>query len=243
LPRGRAGLAVGLADRLDTLVGLFAVGIRPSGAADPWGLRRTALGLLELLVQERISLSLPEALTLAAEDLPVRADDDLLGEVQEYILRRHQVYLTDEGFRYDMVDAILNERGENPYLAYKGLQEFAPWLAREDWQELLDSYSRCVRITRDLEETFSVNPESLVEVPSRELYRAYERAAARLADDQSVGTFFSALQDLQPFIRVFFDEVLVMTDDVELRENRLGLLQAVSDLSKGIVDLTVMEGF
>lgn len=242
LPRGWAGLVIGLADRLDTLVGLFAVGIRPSGAADPWGLRRMALGLLELLVQKRISLSLSEALALAAADLPVSADDDVLDEVQEYILRRYQVYLTDEGFRYDMVDAILNERGDNPYLAYKGLQEFAPWLAREDWQELLDSYSRCVRITRDLE-TFPVNPKGLVENPSRELYRAYECAAARLADDESVGTFFSALEDLQPFIRTFFDEVLVMTDDVELRENRLGLLQAISGLSNGIVDLTVMEGF
>ncbi len=243
LPTGRAGLVIGLADRLDTLVGLFAVGIRPSGAADPWGLRRTALGLLELLVQKGISLSLPEALSLAAEGLPVSVDDRVLEEVEEYILRRYRGYLTGEGFRYDMVDAVLNERGHDPYLAYRSLQEFAPWVAREDWQELLDSYSRCVRITRDLEETFSVDPDRLVEAPSRDLYRAYERASARLEEDDSVDAFFSVLEDLQPFIREFFDQVLVMTDDVELRQNRLGLLQAIGALAHGIVDLTVMEGF
>ncbi|MFP3896915.1 MAG: glycine--tRNA ligase subunit beta [Anaerolineales bacterium] len=243
LPRGRAALAIGLADRLDTLVGLFAVGIRPSGAADPWGLRRTALGLLELLVEKGISLSLPQALLLAAEGLPVSVDDQLLKKVKEYILRRYRGYLMDEGFRYDMIDAILNARGHDPYLAYHSLQEFAPWAAREDWQELLDSYSRCVRITRDLEETLPVDPDRLVEAPSRDLYRAYEAAAARLEEDESVEAFFSVLEDLQPFIRGFFDEVLVMTDDAELRENRLGLLQAIGALAYGIVDLTVMEGF
>ncbi|MEA3408367.1 MAG: glycine--tRNA ligase subunit beta [Chloroflexota bacterium] len=243
LPRGRAGLVLGLADRLDTLAGLFAVGIRPSGAADPWGLRRTALGLLELLVEKKIALALPEALSLAAEGLPVSVDDAVLDEVEEYILRRYRVYLMDGGFRYDAVDAVLNERGDDPYLAYRSLQAFAPWLAREDWQELLDSYSRCVRITRDFEETFSVHPERFVESPSRDLYQVYEQAAARLVEDDSVDAFFSALEHLQPFIRRFFDEVLVMTEDVELRENRLGLLQAISALSGGIVDLTVMEGF
>ena len=243
LPESMPGIVIGLADRLDTLTGLFAVGIRPSGAADPWGLRRAALGLIQLLVSGRLSLPLPEALSLAAGLLPIEANEGILREVMSFVTRRYRGYLLDSGFRYDMVDAVLAERGFDSYLAYRALEAFVPWTQREDWGELLDTYARCVRITRDQERTYGVTVERMTEPASKALYNAYREANARVTATTTLDELFCALEDLKPFIRQFFDDVLVMTEDRELRENRLGLLQAVSKLPEGIVDLTVMEGF
>jgi glycyl-tRNA synthetase len=183
LPAAPVGGALGLADRLDTLVGLFAVGIRPSGAADPWGLRRAALGVVQLLVDSRISLALPEALSLAAEGLPVAVGEDVLRDVLDYIQRRYEGYLLDSGFRFDQVAAVLAERGYDPYRAYQTLQALAPWVARDDWQGILDSYARCVRITRQQETVFAVDPAGLGEPAAEALYAAYQqppRASRRL---------------------------------------------------------------
>ena len=243
LPTTLAGLALGLADRLDTLVGLFAVGIRPSGAADPWGLRRAALGVVQLLVGKQVSLALPEALSLAAEGLPVAADEEVLREVMDFVTKRYRGYLLDSGFRYDMVDAVLAERGYDPYLAYRTLQAFEPWVRRADWAELLDTYARCVRITRDQEAIYAPEAQYLTEPAARALYEAYQAVAKRVNPESSVDELFRALEELKPLIRRFFDEILVMTEDPELRKSRLGLLQGISALTEGIVDLTVMEGF
>jgi len=243
LPTGVAGLALGLADRLDTLVGLFAVGIRPSGAADPWGLRRAALGVVQLLVGKQVSLALPEALSLAAEGLPVPAGEEVLREVMDFVTKRYRGYLLDSGFRYDMVDAVLAERGYDPYLAYRTLQAFGPWIEREDWGELLDTYARCVRITRDQEAIYAIDQRYLAEPASKALYEAYRVAAKHVSSGSSIDDLFEALETLKPFIRKFFDDILVMAEDPELRKSRLGLLQGISALTEGIVDLTVMEGF
>ena len=243
LPSAMPGLLVGLADRLDTLVGLFAVGIRPSGAADPWGLRRAALGVVQLLVGKEVSLALPEALSQAAGLMPVEVEEDVLREVLEYITGRYRGYLIESGLRYDVVDAVLAERAYDPWLAYQSAQQLAVWVAREDWQSLLDAYARCVHITRDQPEGHAVDEERLSEPAERDLYAAYRRAASRVAEDRTVDGLFEALIALTPAITRFFDDVLVMVDDPDVRRNRLGLLQSIGALADGIVDLSVMEGF
>ncbi|MHB1296126.1 MAG: glycine--tRNA ligase subunit beta [Anaerolineae bacterium] len=243
LPTGNAGLVVGLADRLDTLVGLFAVGIRPSGAADPWGIRRSALGVIQVLLGRQVSLALPEALSLAAEHLPVEAGEDVLRDVEDYIARRYRGYLLDAGFRHDLVDAVLNERGYDPYLAYKTMQAVVPWVERPDWGELLDSYARCVRITRDQTTPFAVDEALLTEEASRALYDATKKVASGLTVWSAPEDLLRGLEELQPAIRRFFADVLVMAEDMDVRRTRLGLLQMISSLPDGIIDLTVLEGF
>ena len=243
LPEGIAGALIGLADRLDTLVGLFAVGIRPRGAADPWGLRRSALGIVQLLLGKGISLALPEALSLAAETLPIDMDGDALRDVHDYILGRFRGFLLDRGHPYDMVDAVLNERGYDPYLALETLRAFEPWVARDDWQEILDSYARCVRITRDQTFACPVQVERFVEPSERDLYQACQDARRRIAERHTIDTFLETVVQMRPLIERFFEDVLVMDKDAVLRNNRIGLLQSVASLAEGIVDLTVMEGF
>jgi glycyl-tRNA synthetase len=243
LPEGAIGLALGLADRLDSLVGLFAVGMRPTGAADPWGLRRAALGILQLLLEKELSLSLSEAFALAAARLPMPVAPETLRDLDEFMQRRMEGYLREAGYRYDAVAAVLAAQGDDPSAARRALDELTPWLARADWETLLDNYARCVRITRNLETRYAIEPERFTEEASRELYAAYLQAAEQVQDTPSVTAFLRALEGLSPVIARFFDDVLVMAEDPAVRQNRLALLQAIGALAEGIVDLGQMEGF
>ncbi|MEN6479947.1 MAG: glycine--tRNA ligase subunit beta, partial [Anaerolineales bacterium] len=234
LPSSLPGVAVGLADRLDTLVALFAVGIRPSGAADPWGLRRAALGLLQLLVEKHIHLPLPEALSLAAEQLPVEVSEEALRDVTDFINRRLQGYLRDLGYRYDLVDAVLAELSYDPYAALVALQALAARAEAPGWEQLLDAYARCVRITRDQPVRYAVERRTLVHPSELALYDAYLSAYQQLVAQPDMPTLLAVLESLTPVITQFFADVLVMDPDEVVRHNRLGLLQAISALADGI---------
>jgi glycyl-tRNA synthetase len=243
LPETLPGIVVGLADRLDSLTGLFSVGLKPSGSADPYGLRRAALGIVQVLVGEGLSFDLREGLREAAALLPVSADDKAQADTLAFIVQRLRVWLLDQGFRYDLVDAVLAERGHDPYLAYQTVQSLAPWVERDDWTDLLNAYARCVRIVRDFETEFELQPDQFIESSTRRLYEAYLICREQVGRESSINTLFTAFQPMVEPINTFFDDVLVMTEDQVFRENRLALLQHIAALTKGIVDLTKVEGF
>jgi glycyl-tRNA synthetase len=243
LPESPAGLTVGLADRLDSLMGLFAVGLSPSGSADPFGLRRAALGVVQALIGREISLSIHDALNEAASLLPVPAEASTIEEAEGFVRQRLQRHLLDQGFRYDLVDAVVAERGNDPYLAARTVEQFVPRVERADWMDLLNAYARCVRITRDLSDTLPLDPKALVEPASTALYEAFQAAKQSITPTSDIGTLFEALTLMIPPITVFFDEVLVMDPDQKLRENRLALLQRIAGLTAGIVDLSKVMGF
>jgi len=243
LPETKPGLVLGLADRLDSLLGLFAVGLAPTGSADPYGLRRAAIGLIQVLVEREIDFDLRQGLALAAKQLPIPADEVTQEEVLAFVKGRLEGWLREQGYRYDLVAAVLAERGHNPYLASQTVKAFAPWVEREDWMDILNSYARCVRIVREFEETFPLDPSLFVEPATEELYRAYRRATEHITPESSVDELLEELRSMIPTITRFFDDVLVMCNDRSLRENRLALLQHIAKLPRGIVDLSKVEGF
>ena len=243
LPETLPGIVVGLADRLDSLAGLFSVGLKPTGSADPYGLRRAALGIVQVLAGAGISFDLKEGLREAAALLPVAADEAALAETLAFIVQRLRVWLLDQPFRYDLVDAVLAERGHDPYLAYQTVQEFVPWVLRDDWMSLLNAYSRCVRIVRGFETKFELRPDQFVEPSTQRLYQAHLASQEQVGPRSSIDQLFIAFQPMIEPITAFFDDVLVMAEDEALRENRLALLQHIAALTEGIVDLTGVEGF
>jgi glycyl-tRNA synthetase len=243
LPETLPGIVVGLADRLDSLAGLFSVGLKPTGSADPYGLRRAALGIVQVLAGAGISFDLKEGLREAAALLPMAADEGALADTLAFIVQRLRVWLLDQPFRYDLVDAVLAERGHDPYLAYQTVQEFAPWVERDDWMGLLNAYSRCVRIVRSFETEFELRPDQFVEPSTQRLYEAYLACQEQVVPQSSIDQLFTAFQPMIEPITAFFDDVLVMAEDEALRENRLALLQHIAALTKGIADLTRVEGF
>ena len=243
VPETQPGLTVGLANRLDSLVGLFAVGLAPTGSADPYHLRRDALGVVNNLIATELAFDLRAGLKAAAELLPVEVPKGIREQVSAFIIGRLESVLRDQGYRYDAVAAVLTERGHNPYLAAETVRAFTPWLEREDWLDILNAYARCVRIVRHLDQAYPLDPALFAEPATERLYHAYLACQEKVGPESTVDELLTAFQPMIEPINAFFDKVLVMTEEKALRENRLALLQRIAGLTEGIVDLTKVEGF
>ncbi|MCA9974232.1 MAG: glycine--tRNA ligase subunit beta [Anaerolineales bacterium] len=236
-----AGMALAIADRLDSLVGLFAAGLAPKGSNDPFALRRAALQLIENLVQNEMPFDLRAAATTAASFLPTTGSENVLPDVLAFIAGRLDGMLREEGFATSIVKAVLAEQGHNPYGARQAALALQEVLQASDWQALLDGFARCVRITRNQTESFTLRPNDFTLAAEKDLYAAYETAVNQR--NGSVDAFISGVRQLLPAITRFFDDVLVMDEDQAVRENRLALLQHIAALGTRIVDLSYLEGF
>jgi len=243
LPETKPGLIVGLADRLDSLVGLFTIGLAPTGTKDPFAQRRAALGICQNLITWQSQFDIAWALGEAAKGLPVEARAEDIDACLDFIQERLRGMLLDMGYRFDVVDAVLAEKGKNPYGAYLGVEALTAWVAREDWDQILPAFSRCVRITRDQKERFDVSKGLFSNPAEQALHSGIVRVEEQLRNANDVDTFLTAFVPFVPVINAFFDEVLVMVDEDEIRENRLALLQRISEFSEGIADLSRLEGF
>ncbi len=245
-PQERPGLIVGLADRLDTLAGLFAADLAPSGNKDPFAQRRAALGLVHNLISWELDFDLHEAIQLAAGHLPITASRESQAACLTFIIERLRNLILEQGWRYDVVDAVLAEQGRNPWRTSRAVKELSSWVQRSDWNTILPAYARCVRITRDQDERYAVDPGGFVEAAEGDLFAALEAGETACAGNQQQGSpdvFLSALLPMIPAINRFFDDVLVMAEDEKIRHNRLGVVQRIAALAQGVADMSRLEGF
>jgi glycyl-tRNA synthetase len=246
LPKTKPGLAVGLANRLDSLAGLFAVGLAPTGSSDPYHLRRDALSVVQNLLAHEMPFSVRAGLEAAAALMPVDVSEDALSAALGFVVERLRGVLREEGFAYDAVDAVLAAQGDDPFRARQAVEELTAWVARDDWSRILDNYARCVRITRDYDKRFRLDPARFVQPAEKRLYAAYQKAHTQVTPQSSVDQFLTAFVPLVDVIDAYFAResgVLVMDENQTLRENRLAQLQHIAALAEGIVDLSRMEGF
>ena len=161
----------------------------------------------------------------------------------DFIAGRFENMLMDEGKRFDVVRAVLAEQASNPTLAVKNIEELQRWTARDDWNAILPAFSRCVRITRELNQVYPVNAALFQEPQEKSLFIAYQDVQKTIGASSSIDVFLSSFVSLIPAINDFFNTVLVMAKDEKVRVNRLGLLQAVAGLAKGKADFSRLEGF
>ncbi len=243
LPQTKPGIVLAIADRLDSLVGLFAVGLKPTGSADPYGLRRAALGLVHILIGRRIPFDLRRHLKEAARLQPVPVTEATLDEVWQFIVDRLKVWMRDQGLRHDVVEATVAERGNDPYAAYRAAIALEAAVQEPDWQDILVAYARAKRIVRNIDEIYPLDERYLTEPAARELYEAWRRAKERLEQDPEVPTLVEVLRELKEPINRFFTDILVMAEDPQVRQARLALVQRVAALPDGIADLSKLQGF
>jgi glycyl-tRNA synthetase len=239
--RTRPGLALALADRLDSLVGLFAAGLAPKGSKDPFALRRAAVQTVENLLAHQQSFDLHAALQAAAAQLPLAVGGDTVVAVLDFISGRLEAILEEQGYRASVVRAVLAEQRHNPHAAALAAAALSHAIEAEDWPRLLDAYARCVRIVRSQPDSPALQPERLALAEEQALYTAYREAAAQV--DGTVDSLVAALRLLEQPISRFFDAVLVMDEDTAVRHNRLALLQHIAGLARGVADLSQLEGF
>jgi glycyl-tRNA synthetase len=192
-----------------------------------------------------VPLELRQGLALAAEGLPLAAQPESQAACLDFVAGRMRSYLNElpEGFRYDVVEAVLAAQQQRPAGVLQAVAELSRWTQRPDWTAILPAYARCVRITREFKERFKVVPEAFVEEAERDLFSGLRAAQELTRRPGDVEAFFSAFVPLIPAINRFFLDVLVMANDVTVRQNRLGLLQGVASLAEGIADFSKLEGF
>ncbi len=242
LPASEAGALLALTDRLDSLAGLFAAGVAPRATADPYGLRRAALGVIRILCDRKLDHSLDALLAPVARAQALAADDQTRQALLDFLSARLQAWLQDQGYAADVLEAVLAEQGNNPWRALQFAGQLQGWVERPDWTLVLDSFSRCVRITRGTAATGAIRNDLLREPQERALHEALQAAPGTLAKGD-VDSLLTAVESLVPAIRDFFDHVLVNVEDETIRGNRLALLQSIAALQAGRVDLSRLSGF
>ncbi len=237
LPETPAGRAVALADRLDSVVGCFALGLEPSGSADPYALRRQALGVLRILEDLGGAVPLRRALDLAWANVQAAglqldvAWPDLEARLLEFFRGRLKAALATD-HPTDLVEAALSVGFEDPADARGRLEALAAMKQTSDWDALAVSIKRIVKIASG-EAEYALDPATLSEPAEQQLFAAYAQvrdAATEALDRREYKAAVGRLVALEPAIERFFDEVLVMSDVPAERERRLALLQRVAAL-------------
>jgi glycyl-tRNA synthetase beta chain len=235
IPRNLIGCGVALADKLDSIAGCFAVGVIPTGSSDPYALRRAALGIVKVILDNKLPLSLPQAIGSAARALlanpPRRAITPVQqAQVLDFILDRARfVFRERGGFSYDEVNAVFRAGADDLVEAQKRLTALRAIRKSKNFEPLTVSFKRIRKIIEkaNLKDRAQVNPELFQSDAERELFSAGREAAAYVQSEKKAGRYERALEriaGLRKSVDRFFEEVMVMADDEAVRRNRLALL-------------------
>lgn len=250
LPRGQVGTVVALADKLETLVGMFGIGNLPTGDKDPFALRRHALGVIRMLVEKKLPLNLPDVMQAAAQSfgalLPdaARSNEQLLA----FIYERVSTYLRDQGYSAQEADAVIAARpmwGEMP----KALDAVRAFAQLPEAPALAAANKRIGNILKKAEAEGAidahVNPALLTDGAERALYDALQHTVPQADAQFTAGDYTASLQTLSALrapVDAFFDGVMVNADATDVRLNRLGLLKTLHQAMNRVADLSRLAG-
>ena len=247
VPRDPLSVAVALADKIDTLVGFWAIDEKPTGSKDPFGLRRASLGVVRLLLENTVSISLLDLYLEHAQGHYAQTGYGG-GDLLEFFHDRLRVYLRDAGHRHDIIDAVLAKGGDDLLTISQRVEALGALLGTDDGVNLVQGYKRAANILR-AERKKGALPEA-----SEGAFTAPEAEALSTALDAATPTIDAALANgdypaaldalagLRAPIDAFFEGVMVNSDDPAERARRLGLLVAVEDTFARIADFSRLDG-
>ena len=251
LPATRTGMALALADKLETLCGIFAVGQKPTGTKDPFGLRRAAIGVLRILIERKQPLDLGSLIQQSLLQQPLTAKPEVAIEVYDYIMERLRGYYLDESsslkITTEMFDAVLANRPASPLDFDTRLRALHSFLNLSDAQALAAANKRINNLLKKAETTLSneVSTDKFIEAAERTLYEqllSAEQATAPLFAASNYQDALTRLAMLRPAVDQFFDSVMVMADDPAVRNNRLALLSRLRSVFLKVADLSCLPG-
>lgn len=236
LPADKVAITVALADKLDTLVGFWAIDEKPTGSKDPFALRRAALGVVRILLEKNVRLSL----------LSVAKDPDLLSFFHD----RLKVYLRDLGARYDLIDAVLTPESDDLLMIARRVEALTAFITGEDGRNLLAGAKRATQLLAAEEKKGTVVADGVSEEllkldAEKALYAAIRTASADAAKAVAGEDFRSAMQALSTLrapVDKFFEDVLVNDEDAAIRANRLALLKAIREVTGTVADFSKITG-
>lgn len=236
LPADKVAITVALADKLDTLVGFWAIDEKPTGSKDPFALRRAALGVVRILLEKNVRLPL----------LSVAKDPDLLSFFHD----RLKVYLRDLGARYDLIDAVLTPESDDLLMIARRVEALTAFITGEDGRNLLAGAKRATQLLAAEEKKGTVVADGVSEEllkldAEKALYAAIKTAsadAAKAVAGEDLRSAMQALSTLRAPVDKFFEDVLVNDEDVAIRANRLALLKAIREATGTVADFSKITG-
>jgi len=243
IPRGRVGQAVAMADRVDTLVGMFGLGLIPSGSRDPFGLRRAAQGLVRIVLDAGLAVDLDMLAARSArlyDDCLKRSAEEVLADLRPFVLDRVRHLLGRRGCSYDSIEAAIGAgTSDLPDLAAR-VDAVEKLREESDFLSLVLAAKRIANIVKDTPE-HDLDADLLREGAEIELHRAADNlrsAIDRAEAEADHETALRSIAELAPVLDTFFVEVLVMDENLELRQNRISLLQSILRLISRTARLT-----
>jgi glycyl-tRNA synthetase beta chain len=243
LPTGVAGSLVSIADKLDTIVGCFGVGQIPTGTADPFALRRQALGIIRIILENDLSISLSDLISKAIAGLDGKLTEpaeQTHQSVLEFFKRRLQHFLIGQGHPQNVVDAVLAHHLDPLVETVAKMRTLETFKDREDFEPLLGTVKRVVNILKEPVDA-PVDPQMFVNQAETNLYEsliACEQDLKKPLATRDYDAVLDRLSQLKAPIDGFFDEVLVLDQDLALRQNRLALLTRIAGLFRQMADFS-----
>ncbi|MGR9202946.1 glycine--tRNA ligase subunit beta [Rhizobium leguminosarum] len=236
VPEDRVAITIALADKLDTLIGFWAIDEKPTGSKDPFALRRAALGVVRILLERKIRLPL----------LATTRDGDLLSFFHD----RLKVYLRDQGARHDLIDAVLTSDADDLLMVARRVEALTAFITSEDGKNLLAGTKRATQLLAAEEKKGTVIAdgvsESLLKLDAeKELFAAISSASKDASDAVAGEDFRSAMEALSKLrgpVDRFFEDVLVNDEDAAIRANRLALLRLIREATGTVADFSKISG-
>ncbi len=247
LPEHGVAQVLSIADKIDTLVGIYGLGMKPTGAKDPFGLRRCALGVVRIIIEKQLDINLDEliaeSITTYGQRLPTDFDPQTL---LDYITERLKGYAQEQGYSADVIDAVLAKSLSNPLDISARLRAIDEFRSTEAADSLAAASKRSGNILKKAEKASLgvVKPELLVEPAEQKLYEALQSIEPQIATDLKQRDYqkaMTATASLRDSVDSFFDNVMVNTDDEATRNNRLGLLHQLNKLCSCTAELSRLQ--
>jgi glycyl-tRNA synthetase beta chain len=254
IPRNLTGCAVALADKLDSIVGCFSVGVVPTGSSDPYALRRAALGIVKIVLEKKVFVSLPLAIGAASKALLTHPPRKTLTpqqetQILEFLLERARfVFREKSGYAYDEVNAVLRAGSDDLVDVEKRLRALKAIRKSKNFEPLAVSFKRIRRILEKANlpaEVQHVNKELFEKDAEKALYAAVRKTAGKVSEDKRAGRYQEALEEIAGLRKVvdpFFVDVMVMAEDEGVRNNRLALLAELLREFTTIADFSELAG-
>ena len=257
LPESDVGRVVAIADRIDSLVGLMAAGVRVKGDSDPYSLRRMAIAVLRICVECNIGISLFFLLRKSADiyiaqnadrgtQKTINPDDTLLQEVLEFMLERLKTYHLDQGFTADEVAAVLEAPSYDPMDIDNRIRAIQEFKELEEYSDLIAANKRISNILRQCSDydSTAADPNLFLNRAEHDLYEKADAIGEKirpLLGDSNYGEILRELSVLRDPIDQFFDDVMVMDENLEVRRNRVALVTSVRNLFAHVADLSLLK--
>jgi glycyl-tRNA synthetase beta chain len=248
LPETMAGSILSISDKLDSIVGYFGIGIQPTGSQDPFALRRQALGILNIIIENQLKLSLSKMvryqLDVLEEEKRLKEDyEKVIKNIMDFFFFCFKIMMQDRGFRYDIIDGVLAARFDDILDGVKRLEEVTEFIHNSAFEGLKMGFGRVAnlaskgKITEVREELFETQEE-------KELYKAFtlvDSNVRELVKEQNYKNALVKISTLREPIDRFFDSVMVMVEQEKIKNNRLALLINLRDTMNQIADFSKIQ--